>query len=106
MDFMWYTLSTEPWAATTEASCWCGTAKQLLSRFLANGHLLQVSRQSRLSANDKGDEIKPGAVHISPGIKHYNWSKLQKKKPQLGGGLMKALQPVFALNWVLYLQMT
>ena len=28
-----------------------------------------MSRQSRLSANDKGDnEVKPGAVHRSPGI--------------------------------------
>ena len=42
---------------------------QLLSGFLANGHLPRVSPQSRLSASDKGDnEIIPGAVHIYPGI--------------------------------------
>ena len=36
---------------------------------LANDHLQRVSRQSRLSGNDKGDnEIIPGAVHRSPGI--------------------------------------
>jgi hypothetical protein len=34
---------------------------QLLSRFLAKGHLPRVSRQSRLSANDKGDsDMIPG----------------------------------------------
>ena len=37
---------------------WC---HQRLSRFLANDHLPQVSRQSRMSANNKGDnEVKPG----------------------------------------------
>ena len=37
---------------------------QLLSVLLANGHLLRVSRQSRLSSDDKGDsEVKAGAVH-------------------------------------------
>ena len=42
---------------------------QLLSGLLANGHLLQVSRQSLLSANDKSDnKTKPGAVYRSPGI--------------------------------------
>ena len=39
---------------------------QLLSGFLAKGHLLQVSRQS---ANDKGDnEMILGTVHRCPGI--------------------------------------
>ena len=43
--------------------------RQPLSEFLAKGHLHQGSRPSRLSANDKGDnEVKPGAVHRSPGI--------------------------------------
>ena len=43
--------------------------QQLLSDFLAKGHLPRVSRQSRLSANDKrGNEMIPGAVHRSPGI--------------------------------------
>ena len=40
-----------------------------LSRFPGNGHLPRVSRQSRLSANDKGDyKVKPEAVYRSPGI--------------------------------------
>ena len=35
---------------------------KLLSRFLANGHLLQLSCQS---ANDRGDdEVKPEVMHI------------------------------------------
>jgi hypothetical protein len=42
---------------------------QLLSGFLANGNLPRLSRQSRLSANHKGDnEIIPGAVHRPPSI--------------------------------------
>ena len=42
---------------------------QLLSRFIDNGHLIQVSCQSDLSANVKGDnEMIPGAVLRSPGI--------------------------------------
>ena len=42
---------------------------QLLSRFLANGQLPRVSRQSRISANDKSDnEMIPRAVQRSPGI--------------------------------------
>ena len=35
---------------------------------LTNGHLPRVSRQSRLSANEKGDEILSGSVHRSPVI--------------------------------------
>ena len=39
---------------------------QLLSGILAKGHLPRVLCQSRLSANDKGDnEITPGAVQRS-----------------------------------------
>ena len=59
---------------------------QLLSGFLAKGHLLRVSRQSRRSRrslNDKGDNEKiPGAVHRSPGI--YLSDKENPGKPQLG----------------------
>ena len=56
-------------------------------------------------ANYKDDnEMILGAVHRSPGI--CLTAEENPGKPQLGGGLMKALQPVFALNWVLYLQMT
>ena len=41
----------------------------MLSGFLSNGHLPRVSRQSRLSTNEKGDnKMKPGAVLRSPGI--------------------------------------
>ena len=53
-------------------------------------HLPRVSRQSRLSDNDKGDNERiPGAVHRSPGIcltavENYG-------KPQLGDHLMKGL---------------
>ena len=42
---------------------------QVLSGFLINDHLPRVSRQSRLAANDKGNnEMIPRAVHRSPGI--------------------------------------
>jgi hypothetical protein len=42
---------------------------QLLSGFLAKGHLFPVSRWSRLSVNDKGDnEMIPRTVFRSPGI--------------------------------------
>jgi hypothetical protein len=48
--------------------------------FLAKGHL---ARQSRLSANDKGDnEMIPGAVHRTPCI--YLTVKEHRRKPQLG----------------------
>ena len=41
----------------------------LLSGFLANSHLSQVSHQSHLLDNDKGDnEVKSGAVHKFPSI--------------------------------------
>ena len=40
-----------------------------MSRFLANGPLPQMSRQSRLSTNDKGDnEMISGVVHKFSGI--------------------------------------
>ena len=42
---------------------------QLLSGFLAKGLLPRISRQSRLSTNDKSDnEMIPGAEHRSPAI--------------------------------------
>ena len=42
---------------------------QLLHVFLANEHLSPVSRQSRLSDNDKGNnQVKPGVMHRSHGI--------------------------------------
>ena len=51
--------------------------------------------QSRLSANDKGDnEAKPGAVHRSPGI--YLIAEENPEKSQLGDRLVKAVQPLIA----------
>ena len=55
---------------------------QLLSGFLANDHLSRVLRQSRLSANDKGDEMILGAVHRSLGS--YLAAEKNSGKPQLG----------------------
>ena len=56
-------MSSGPWPQELYASV---AVHQLLSGFLANGHLARVSR---LSANDKIDnEMVPGAVHRSPGI--------------------------------------
>ena len=79
--------------------CWC---HWILSEFLVKCHLLRVSRQSRLSANAKGDnEMIPGGVHRSPGI--YLTAEENPRISQLGGRLMKAVQ---VLRWVSYLQMT
>ena len=63
---------------------------QLLFGFLANDHLPRVSRQSCLSANDKGDnKIIPWTVHESPVI--YLTNEENPGKPHLGDCLMKAL---------------
>ena len=52
-------------------------------RVLANDHLPQVSRYSRLSANDKGDnEMTPGTMHRSPGV--YLRAEENPGKPHLG----------------------
>ena len=69
------------WLGTWTAS---GTTTLALSCFaLVKGHFPRVSRQSRLSANDKGDnEIIPGAVHRYPGI--YLTAEEIPGKPQLG----------------------
>ena len=62
----------------------------------------QMSSQSRLSANDKGDnEVKPGAVHRSPDI--YFAAEENPGKPQPGNRLMNAVQPSIASNGVPYL---
>ena len=75
--------------------------QQLLSGFLANS---QFNHVSRLSANDTCDnKVKPGAVHISPGI--YVTTEVNPGKFQLGDRLMKAVGPVIASNGVRYLQM-
>ena len=56
---------------------------QFLPEFLVEGHLLRVSRQSRLLANDKSDnEMISGAVHRSPGI--YHTTEENPGKPYLG----------------------
>ena len=73
---------------------------QLPPGFLANCHLPRVSRQSCLSANDKGDnKMEPGAVHISLGI--YLTAEKNTGKPQLGDHLMKAVRPIIASNGVI-----
>ena len=67
MGFLFYDLLSMELSAAVKKSFkllwWC---HQLLSGFLAKGHLLRVSRQP---ANDKGDnEMTPWTVHRSPGI--------------------------------------
>jgi hypothetical protein len=58
---------------------------QLLSGFLAKGHLHRVSRQSCLSANDKADDVMiTGAVH-RPSI--YLTAEENPREPQLGDRL-------------------
>ena len=73
---------------------------QLLSGFLAKGHLPRVSRQSRLSVNDKCDnEMIQEAVHRSLGIcltAEENPIKLSDEG---------AVQPVITSNRVPFLQM-
>ena len=62
---------------------------QLLLRFLINCHLLQVSRESRLSANDKGDnEMKLVAVDRYPGI--YLTDEENPRKHQIEDRLINA----------------
>ena len=55
---------------------------QLLPGFLAKSYLPQVSRQSRLSANDKGDnEMIPG---LCTDILAFTLQLKKTMKPQLG----------------------
>ena len=75
-----------------------------MSGFLANGNLPQLSRQSRLSANDKDDsEMIPGAVPKSQGI--FLAAEENPGKPQLGNRVMKAVRPAIASNGVSYLHL-
>ena len=54
------------------------------------------------AANDKcGNEVKSGAVYRFPGI--YHTTEINPGKFQIGDRLMKAVRPVIASNWVLYL---
>ena len=57
-----------------------------------------ASSQSAISKGDK--EVKPGAVHSSPGI---YLTEENSGKPHLVDPLMKAERPVIAPNGVLYL---
>jgi hypothetical protein len=75
--------------------------RQLLSGFLAKGHLSPVSRHSRLSANDNDDnEVILGYVHRSPGI--YLTAEEHPGKPHL----MKDVRAVIASDGVPYFHMT
>ena len=69
--------SMEPWAAPQKKNYYGGS-----TGFPGNGYLLRVSRQSRLSANNKGDnEMILGAVHRSSSNYHTaeeNSRKLRK----------------------------
>ena len=63
-----------------------------------------MSHQSRLSANDKGDnEMILGTVHRSLGI--YLTTEESSGKTKLGDRLMKAVRPVIASNGVPDIQM-
>ena len=94
----------EPWAAARKSFKLEYRCHQLLSGFLAKGHLPRVSRQLPLSANDKGDnKIISGAVHRSTNI--YPTAEKNSGKSQLGDRLMKAVRSVIASYGVPYLQM-
>ena len=74
----------------------------VLFRFLANGPLSRVSRQSRLSVNDKGNnEMIPKSVHRSPDI--YLMVEENPGKSQLGDRPMKAVRSVLASDRIHYL---
>jgi len=75
---------------------------QLLSRFVVNDHLSRALRLSRLSDIKGVDEMKPGAVHRSPGICLTASENLGK--PQIGE-CKKGMRTVIALNGVLNLLM-
>ena len=62
---------------------------QLLSGFLAKGHLPRVSSQSRRSLMIRVIMNYPGAVHRSPGI--CLTAEENPRKPQLGNRVMKGL---------------
>ena len=73
-------------------------------RVANNDHLPRVSRQSRRSSNDKGNnEVIPVIVRRSPGI--YLTAEENTGKPHLRESLMKAVRPFIALNGVPYFQM-
>ena len=63
----------------------------------------RVPRQSRVSANDKGDNELILIMHRSPGILFT--AEETPGKPQLGDRLMKAVRLVVASNEIHYLEM-
>ena len=76
-------LSLEPWSAARKRFKLVWRCHQLLSRFLAKGHLPRVSRQLLLSTNGNGDsEIIPGAIQRSQDI--FVTAEENSGKPQLG----------------------
>ena len=73
---------------------------QLLSGFVASDNLPRLSRQSRLSANDKGDnEMIPGTVHslLAFALQLRKTPETSTRRPS-----MKAVRPVIISNEVLY----
>ena len=73
----------EPWAAAKKNFQLMWRCHQLLSGFLAKGHLPRVSRQV---SNDKGNnEMILVAVHRSPSI--CLTAEENPRKPQLGDRL-------------------
>ena len=88
----------EPWAIVMLVWWY----HQIISGFLVNGNLHELSR---LSASFKDDnEEKSGAVYTIPKI--YFLAEETPGKPQLGDRLMKAVLPVISLIGVPSLQMT
>jgi hypothetical protein len=89
-------LSMEPWAAVKIFKIVL-RCHRLLCGFLANGHLPRISRQSRLSVNNEGDnEMIPRTVHRSSGI---YLRKSAAKRPSMEAG-----RPVIASNGTAYFQ--
>ena len=93
----------EYWTADKNAVKLVWRCHQLLSGFLAKGHFLRVSRQSRLSANDKGvNKMILGTLNRSPGICLQLRKALKTSARKLW---MKTVWPVIASNGGPYFQM-
>ena len=64
---MWLKFFGNSLTSVVHGAVACWQKKHYLSEFLAKGHLLRLSSQSRMSANDRDEnEMTPGAVHRSP----------------------------------------
>ena len=59
-------------------------------------HFSQAPSQSRLSTDDRDNEMIPGTVHKSPGIGPT--AEGNPGKPQIGDQRMKIVRPVIASN--------